>query len=135
MQYQETLGCFFCILFIYFQSWNVLFLFTKTKMIWFLERKALEKVSLSMKTAWMRKSFWRESILEIICVRFVLAPLHHSPFSFSPIVPPPNINLAFFSLVNSLYQSPSSTPTYLEFTTLKIPTLTLFTLTPFTFSP
>ena len=69
---------------------------------WSAAREALEKVSSSTKTALVRRSFWRESRLEAISVRFVIAPLHRSPFSLSPIVSLPNINPAFFSLVNSL---------------------------------
>ncbi|RDX74367.1 hypothetical protein CR513_45887 [Mucuna pruriens] len=61
---------------------------------WSAAREALEKVSSSTKTAFVRRSFWRDSRLEAISVRFVIAPLHRSPFSFSPIISPPNINPA-----------------------------------------
>lgn len=52
-------------------------------------REALAKVSSSTKTAFLRRSFWRDSKLEVISVRFAMAPLHRSslpmffPFSCS----------------------------------------------------
>jgi len=53
---------------------------------WSAVREALEKVSSSTKTALVRRSFWRDSRFDDISVRFVIAPLHRSPFSFSPVV-------------------------------------------------
>ncbi|WVZ26683.1 hypothetical protein V8G54_005227 [Vigna mungo] len=53
---------------------------------WSAVREALEKVSSSTKTALVRRSFWRDSRFDDISVRFVIAPLHRSPFSFSPVI-------------------------------------------------
>lgn len=50
-------------------------------------REARAKVSSSTKTAFFRRSFWRDSKLEDISVRFVMAAVHlSSPFPFSSIV-------------------------------------------------
>lgn len=49
-------------------------------------REARAKVSSSTKTAFFRRSFWRDSKLEDISVRFVMAAVHlSSPFPFSSI--------------------------------------------------
>lgn len=62
---------------------------------WSAVREALEKVSSSTKTALVRRSFWRDSRFDDISVRFVIAPLHRSPFSLSPVI-------VIISLINFL---------------------------------